>query len=173
MNVFTEKKQIIIDYRGDIPVLNVAGPIDIPYWETLEHISQMLMYNVRIYEVLSDGSKMELDLCNYDKENDPKKQGLKQAYEPTTKDNPTRLVTDKPLNMSEVTDNFTKPQPLPPTKVEMIHDTNYESMVTGEEPTVVSSSATIREESNKKMSKKLQKANKIYVPPTVDDIDEK
>ena len=159
MNVFTEKKQIIIDYRGDIPVLNVAGPIDIPYWETLEHISQMLMYNVRIYEVLSDGSKVE--------------QGLKQAYEPTTKDNPTRLVTDKPLNMSEVTDNFTKPQPLPPTKGDMIHDTNYENMVTGEEPTVVSGSATIREESNKKMSKKLQKANKIYVPPTVDDIDEK
>ena len=173
MNVFTEKKQIVIDYRGDIPVLNVAGPIDIPYWETLEHISQMLMYNVRIYEVLSDGSKVELDLCNYDKENDPKKQGLKQAYEPATKDNPTRLVTDKPLSISEVTDNFTKPHPLPPTKEEMILDTNYESMVTGEESKVVSSSAIIREESNKKMSKKLQKANKIYVPPTIDEVDEK
>ena len=173
MNVFTEKKQIVIDYRGDIPVLNVAGPIDIPYWETLEHISQMLMYNVRIYEVLSDGSKVELDLCNYDKENDPKKQGLKQAYEPVTKDNPTRLVTDKPLSISEVTDKFTKPQPLPPTKMDMIDDTNYESMVTGEEPKVISSSATIREESNKKQSKKLQKANKIYVPPTVDEVDEK
>ena len=60
MKVFTAKKQIVIDHKGDIPVLNVSGPIDIPYWETLEKISQMLMYNVAIYEVLSDGTKFVL-----------------------------------------------------------------------------------------------------------------
>lgn len=169
MKVFTAKKQIVIDHKGDIPVLNVSGPIDIPYWETLEKISQMLMYNVAIYEVLSDGTKVRLDLCNYDQENDPKEMGLKQTYETTVKPTPTKLVTDNGVDMNEVVSNFTKPLPLPKTKDEVIQGTEYESMVEGNSKKITGS-ATIREE---KVSKKMQKANKIYVPPTVDDIDEK
>lgn len=169
MKVFTAKKQIVIDHKGDIPVLNVSGPIDIPYWETLEKISQMLMYNVAIYEVLSDGTKLRLDLCNYDQENDPKEMGLKQVYETTVKSTPTKLVTDNGIDMNAVVDSFTLPLPLPKTKNDVIKDTEYENMVEGESKKNFGS-ATIREE---KISKKVQKANKIYVPPTVDEIDEK
>lgn len=162
--VFVKKKQIVIDYKGDIPVLGVSGPIDTPYWETLEKISQMLMYNVKIYEVLSNGKKVLLDLCNFDQENDENSVGIRAEYITTEKVNPTKLDTTTVVNFSDVANEAAKTLKIP---------NKQQKEKVKEEPirtALHTESATIREE---RVSKKANKASKLYVPPKADDVEEK
>lgn len=175
-NVFVKKKQIVIDLKGDIPVLGVSGPIDIPYWETLDKISQMLMYNVPIREVLSNGDTVKLDLVNFDQENDPNNTGLRAQYESTYKPTPTQLDESTTVSFSDVAKEASgRVTPPVKTKAEKLVDTEYEDKVHSRVP---SKSATIREASEEEMNvsknkKKLEKASKLYVPPKVEDIEEK
>lgn len=175
-NVFVQKKQIVIMLKGDIPVLGVSGPIDNPYWETLDRISQMLMYNVPIYEVLSDGSKVQLDLVNFDQENDPNKTGLRSQYESTYKSNPTKLDTSVNVAFSAVAKEASTRMVAPkPTKAQTIKNTEYEEKVHSR---IASETATITEEGTKgsksgKANRKVEKANRLYVPPKTEEVEEK
>lgn len=167
--VFVKKKQIVIDHKGDIPVLGVSGPIDTPYWETLDRISQMLMYNVRMYEVLSNGEKVQLDLCNFDQENDENATGIRAEYVSTAKTNPTKLDTTTEIQLSTLASEANKALVVPKTqKVERLTDAE-EKVNTDPRHT---QSATIRTDVDNKASRKAQKASKLYVPPKTDDVEE-
>lgn len=71
MKELVYRKKIIIPYCGYISFLKLRGPIDKPYMETIENINKLLMVPYPVYEVLNDGSYVELNIQNFNKENGP------------------------------------------------------------------------------------------------------
>lgn len=70
MHIISQKKKITIDTTGPLSVKGgVSGPIDIPYYEDVEVIGQMIMHRYKVYEHLSDGTKVALNVHNFNKEN--------------------------------------------------------------------------------------------------------
>jgi hypothetical protein len=103
MKALTLKKRIVIPYDGYIPLKGVNGPVTVPYMETFENISKLLMGRMPVKEVLKDGTKVDLNLMNYDKENSWNASSTEKKYEavvPTRdglnskKRNKTIIVTD-------------------------------------------------------------------------------
>lgn len=74
------RKNIIIPYRGPIFAKGgVFGPINNPYSEDTTTIFRMLAGNVKVIEVLKDGTQLELNLSNFDKDNEKKEEKNVQA----------------------------------------------------------------------------------------------
>lgn len=71
MKELVYRKKIIIPYCGYISLLKLRGPIDKPYMETVDNINKLIMAPYPVYEVLNDGSFVELNIQNFDKENGP------------------------------------------------------------------------------------------------------
>lgn len=91
MKKLVKRKKIIIPYNGYIRPIGVSGPVEIPYMETFERISEMLMRRIPVYEVLNDGTKVKLNLRNYDKDNgDSDTSSVRKTYEPTNAKRKTR-----------------------------------------------------------------------------------
>jgi hypothetical protein len=70
MRIITKKKKITVATGGRLMVKGgINGPIEIPYYEEVGVIGQMLMHRYTVYEHLADGTKVLLTVHNYDKEN--------------------------------------------------------------------------------------------------------
>lgn len=64
------RKKITVENEGRLKLLGgVRGPINIPFLAEVSKIGQMVMARYKVIEHLKDGTKVELTLQNYDKEN--------------------------------------------------------------------------------------------------------
>ena len=107
------KKKIVIPFNNFIPVLKRRGPIDVPYMETFQNISNLINSRIPVYEVLSNGMKVKLTLMNFDKQNDTALNTIKANRAPKKK-NGTVVVTDEDINansMASILANSTKRMP--------------------------------------------------------------
>jgi hypothetical protein len=121
LKALTLKKKIVIPYNGYIALKGVNGPITVPYMETFENISRLLMARMPVQEVLSDGTKIALDLINYDKENSWNASSTEKKYEavtysngklnsaPNKKKNPI-IVTDEDVKAKSVETLLKRPE---------------------------------------------------------------
>ena len=76
------KKNIVIPHRGPIFAKGgVFGPIHSPYMEETNTIFRMLAGNVKVMEVLRDGTRIELNLSNFDKDNEKKEEKIEKDVE--------------------------------------------------------------------------------------------
>ena len=71
MKKLIKKKRIVIPFRGLIAPFGVSGPVENPYYETLDRINRLIMNAYPVVEVLNDGTRIKLDVRNVDKENGP------------------------------------------------------------------------------------------------------
>ena len=71
MKKLIRKKRIVIPFRGLIGPFGVSGPVENPYYETIDRINQLIMTGYPVIEVLNDGTRIKLDVRNVDKENGP------------------------------------------------------------------------------------------------------
>ena len=70
MKQITKRKKITISTEGPLRIKGgIRGPIEIPYMEEISVIGRMIMSGYRVFEHLSDGTKVRLDVHNYNKEN--------------------------------------------------------------------------------------------------------
>lgn len=62
------KKLISIATDGPIPVYNstVNGPIRTPFYESYSNIARLISSGVEVYEHLSNGEKIRLNMTNFD-----------------------------------------------------------------------------------------------------------
>lgn len=67
MRTVKEIKTVVIPFNNYISELGVYGPIDIPVKLETQRISNILSRKIPVYEILKDGSKLKLDLVNYNK----------------------------------------------------------------------------------------------------------
>jgi len=112
MKAVTLKKKIIIPYDGYIPLKGINGPVTVPYMETFENISKLLMSGMPVKEVLRDGTKIDLTLMNYDKENSWNASSTEKKYESVTpvkgelvsgrKKNKVIIVTDEDVKAASM-----------------------------------------------------------------------
>jgi hypothetical protein len=107
MKAVTLKKKIIIPYNGYIPLKGVNGPIVVPYMETFENISKLLLSRMPVKEVLTDGTTVDLNLVNYDKENSWNASSTEKKYEPVTHRH-GKMVSPKKSKVIVVTDEDAK-----------------------------------------------------------------
>lgn len=81
MKQITKRKKITISTEGPLRIKGgIRGPIEIPYMEEISVIGRMIMSGYRVFEHLSDGTKVRLDVHNYNKENGTNDMVVK--YEP-------------------------------------------------------------------------------------------
>ena len=107
MKAVTLKKKIIIPYDGYIPLKGVNGPVLVPYMETFENIGKLLNGRIPVKEVLKDGTKIDLNLMNYDKENSWNASSTEKKYEPVTHRH-GKIVSPKKSKVIVVTDEDAK-----------------------------------------------------------------
>lgn len=69
MKVLVKRKKIIIPYKGLVAPFAITGPIDNPYMEDVEKIHELVMRNYPVVEILKDGTRVKLNVTNYDREN--------------------------------------------------------------------------------------------------------
>lgn len=70
MRKVVKRKKITIATSGKLALKGgIRGPVDIPYMETIDNISRMIVAGYKIYEHLSDGTKVQLTVQNFKKEN--------------------------------------------------------------------------------------------------------
>ena len=70
MHKVVKRKKITIATSGKLALKGgIRGPVDIPYMETVENIGRMIIGGYKIYEHLSDGTKVLLTVQNFKKEN--------------------------------------------------------------------------------------------------------
>lgn len=67
MQKLVTRKRIVIEGNGNIGPLGVIGPVDRPYFETLEKIAEIIQLNFKVFEVLNNGEKVRLNMVNFDK----------------------------------------------------------------------------------------------------------
>lgn len=67
MRVTKEVKKVVIPYNHHIPFLGVSGPIDNPITLETKVIFDILSRKIPVYEYMLDGSKVKLNLVNYNK----------------------------------------------------------------------------------------------------------
>ena len=108
MKAVTLKKKIIIPYNGYIPLKGVNGPIVIPYMETFDNISKLLLSRMPVKEVLTDGTTVDLNLVNYDKENSWNASSTEKKYEAVTYHRGTLRSVSKQAAPILVTDEDVK-----------------------------------------------------------------
>jgi hypothetical protein len=105
MKVLVKRKKITVRTSGYILPLAAKGPINEPKIVDMEVLKQLIMGGYRVYEVLNDGTKVELNAVNYDKENGkPEDPSMITQYEIVRKmgyrndKNTTSLPPHKTLN---------------------------------------------------------------------------
>jgi hypothetical protein len=82
MKVLIRRKRITVRTSGYIVPLAAKGPINEPMIVDMEVLKQLIMGGYRVYEVLNDGTKVELNAVNYDKENgDPQNPSMETRFE--------------------------------------------------------------------------------------------
>jgi len=70
MRKVVKRKKITIATSGKLALKGgIRGPVDIPYMETIDNIGRMIVAGYKIYEHLSDGTKVQLTVQNFKKEN--------------------------------------------------------------------------------------------------------
>lgn len=70
MHKVVKRKKITIATSGKLALKGgIRGPVEIPYLETVENIGRMIVAGYKIYEHLSDGTKILLTVQNFKKEN--------------------------------------------------------------------------------------------------------
>lgn len=70
MRILKKQKKITIATSGKLRLKGgIRGPVEIPYMEDVSTIGRMVMAGYKVYEHLSDGSKIQLDVHNYNQEN--------------------------------------------------------------------------------------------------------
>ncbi len=70
MRKVVKRKKITIATSGKLSIKGgIRGPVDIPYMESIDTIGRMLVAGYKVYEHLSDGSKVLLTVQNFKKEN--------------------------------------------------------------------------------------------------------
>jgi hypothetical protein len=105
MKVLIRRKRITVRTSGYIVPLAAKGPVNEPMVVDMEVLKQLIMGGYRVYEVLNDGTKVELNAVNYDKENgDPANPSMETKYEVVRRmgyhndKNTTSLPPHKTLN---------------------------------------------------------------------------
>ena len=70
MHKVVKRKKITIATSGKLALKGgIRGPVDIPYSETVDNIGRMIVAGYKVYEHLSDGTKILLTVQNFKKEN--------------------------------------------------------------------------------------------------------
>jgi hypothetical protein len=70
MRKVVKRKKITIATSGKLSLKGgIRGPVEIPYMETIDNIGRMIVAGYKIYEHLSDGTKVLLTVQNFKKEN--------------------------------------------------------------------------------------------------------
>lgn len=70
MRKVVKRKKITIATSGKLSLKGgIRGPVDIPFMETIDNIGRMIIAGYKIYEHLSDGTKVLLTIQNFKKEN--------------------------------------------------------------------------------------------------------
>ena len=70
MRKVVKRKKITIATSGKLAIKGgIKGPVDIPYSETIDVIGRMIVAGYKVYEHLSDGTKVLLTVQNFKKEN--------------------------------------------------------------------------------------------------------
>jgi len=70
MRILKKQKKITIATNGKLRLKGgIRGPIEIPYMEDVSTIGRMVMAGYKVYEHLSNGEKVALDVHNYNQEN--------------------------------------------------------------------------------------------------------
>ena len=70
MHKVVKRKKITIATSGKLAIKGgIRGPVEIPYLETVENIGKMIVAGYKVYEHLSDGTKVLLTVQNFKKEN--------------------------------------------------------------------------------------------------------
>ena len=108
MKALTLKKRIIIPHNGFIPLKGINGPVTVPYMETFENISKLLMDRMPVKEVLRDGTTIDLNLMNYDKENSWNASSTEKKFEAVQPISGNRVKTPKQSKLIIVTDDDVK-----------------------------------------------------------------
>ena len=102
MRQVSKKKKITITTKGPLRIKGgIKGPIDTPYSEDVSTIGRMVISGYKVFEHLSDGSIVKLDIHNYDKENGTNDMEIKYAPIASAKE----IVVDKPKSKTKGTDN--------------------------------------------------------------------
>ena len=70
MRKVVKRKKITIATSGKLALKGgIRGPVEIPYSETVDMIGRMIVAGYKVYEHLSDGTKVLLTVQNFKKEN--------------------------------------------------------------------------------------------------------
>ena len=70
MRKVVKRKKITIATSGKLSLKGgIRGPVEIPYMETVDNIGKMIIAGYKIYEHLSDGTKVQLTVQNFKREN--------------------------------------------------------------------------------------------------------
>lgn len=81
-------KNIVIPYNGPIPTRGGAyGPVTMPYLEDTSAIAALLCRNIPVEEVLKDGTRIRLELNNYNTINEPKEVIVEKPVDNIVKEN--------------------------------------------------------------------------------------
>ena len=70
MHKVVKRKKITIATSGKLSLKGgIRGPVEIPYMETIDNIGKMIVAGYKVFEHLSDGTKVQLTVQNFKKEN--------------------------------------------------------------------------------------------------------
>ena len=112
MKKFVSKKKIVIKSKGPIRLKgNIQGPVEIPYYEKVETICNMIMDGLKVYEILNDNSEIKLTLSNYNVESNPEDPSMKNTFEPVNKKNVVVPSNPKPTTPKVVISRKSKADP--------------------------------------------------------------
>jgi hypothetical protein len=160
MKVLIRRKRITVRTSGYIVPLAAKGPINEPMTVDMEVLKQLIMGGYRVYEVLNDGTKVELNAVNYDKENgDPQNPSMETRFEIVRRmgyrndKNTTSLPPHKSLN--EILIDSTKANNRD-TKM----STGESSFVNKQEPAVPANKVQVNDNTAVDKDKKKDKHNK-------------
>ncbi|MDD3172171.1 MAG: hypothetical protein PHF63_00630 [Herbinix sp.] len=66
-------KQVVFPYSGMVPYRGtyIHGPVNTPFPMNTDAIFKLIIKKFDVYERLSDGSNLKLDIHNFDKDNTP------------------------------------------------------------------------------------------------------
>ena len=94
-------KNIVIPYHGPIPTRGGAyGPVTMPYLEDTSAIAAMLCRNIPVEEVLKDGTRVRLELNNYNVDNEPKEVKVEQPVNNIVRENNPKNNNNKNNNQN-------------------------------------------------------------------------
>lgn len=155
-------KKIVILTSGYIRIdkLCIYGPVLTPYHEKITTIMKLLSDHVKVSEVLDDGTQLELNIGNFNTDNNAKNPKTeKKVEEPKKVEAPVQKekeVVSKPVEKVKVEEKVTIEPVTESTDVKdtKTEDEELEAMIAEEENATAETTSTVENKSYKNKNKK-------------------